>query len=154
MLLCHRLALSITYHQSSSRYLTVSDVWQILSSGFTRLQFVPSLRLPSSSSDAWRLPVFEFVREGVADEAREDIFDCAFLETVLPLSRAWRRRSGIFASQANTVYEFMRRGTVLKWGKDFSLKAVVVIVSICGISEILSKMQRICTPCGNLWLVA
>lgn len=65
------------------------------------LQFVPSLRLPSSSSEPWRLALFEFVREPAAEDAREEIFDCAFLDTVLPLSRAWRRRSGMSATSAD-----------------------------------------------------
>jgi hypothetical protein len=33
------------------------------------------------------------VREFAVEELREDTRSCAFLDTVFPLSRAWRRRS-------------------------------------------------------------
>jgi hypothetical protein len=54
---------------------------------------VLSLKLPSSSSEPWRLWFLEFVRELAADDVREEMRDCAFLETVFPLSKAWRLRS-------------------------------------------------------------
>lgn len=58
------------------------------------LQWEPSLRFSvSSSSDAWRLAFLECLGEFATDEPREEILDCAFLETVLPLSRACLRRS-------------------------------------------------------------
>jgi hypothetical protein len=58
------------------------------------LQFVLSLKSPSSSSDPCRDPAWEVVREFAAEEVRDDR-DFAFFETVLPLSRAWRRKSCI-----------------------------------------------------------
>jgi len=64
----------------------------------TNLQFVLSLKFPSSSSDAWRLWFLEFVLEFATDEVLEDIRDCAFFETVFPLSRACRLRSCILAT--------------------------------------------------------
>lgn len=59
----------------------------------TYLQFVLSLKLPSSSSEPWRLWLRELFRELAAEELREEMRDWAFFETVLPLSSAWRRRS-------------------------------------------------------------
>jgi hypothetical protein len=64
----------------------------------TYLQFVLSLILPSSSSEPWRLWLRELARELAAEEVREDMRDWAFLDTVLPLSSAWRRRSCMVAS--------------------------------------------------------
>lgn len=63
----------------------------------THLQFVLSLKSPSSSSDPWRLWVLECVRECTAEGVREDIRLCAFFDTVLPLSRACRRKSCMMA---------------------------------------------------------
>lgn len=65
----------------------------------THLQFVLSLKSPSSSSDACREPAWDVVREFAAEEARDDR-DFAFLETVLWLSRAWRRRSCILLASS------------------------------------------------------
>lgn len=56
------------------------------------LKLVLSLRLPSSSSEAFRLATREAARELVADPAREDWPDAwrerALREMVLPLSSA------------------------------------------------------------------
>lgn len=66
----------------------------------THLQAVPSLRY-SSSSDPCRLGLREFARECAGEfkvelaleDAVEATRERALRETVLPLSRAWRRRS-------------------------------------------------------------
>lgn len=64
---------------------------------YAYLQFVLSLRFPSSSSDTFRETVREFEREFAAEDAREETRDWAFLETVLCDSSAWRLRSCILA---------------------------------------------------------
>jgi hypothetical protein len=60
---------------------------------------VLSLKSPSSSSDPCREPAWEVVREFAAEEVRDDR-DFAFFETVLPLSRAWRRKSCILLARS------------------------------------------------------
>ena len=62
---------------------------------FTHLQFVLSLRFPSSSSETFRETVREFEREFAAEDALEEMRDWAFLETVLCDSSAWRLKSCI-----------------------------------------------------------
>ena len=64
------------------------------------LNEVSSLRFPpSSSSDAARLAFLLAAREGGPELglelAGDDCLDRALRETVLPLSRTWRRRSCI-----------------------------------------------------------
>jgi hypothetical protein len=60
---------------------------------------VLSLKSPSSSSDPCREPAWEVVREFAAEEVRDDR-NFAFFETVLPLSRAWRRKSCILLARS------------------------------------------------------
>jgi hypothetical protein len=66
----------------------------------THLRAVSSERKPaSSSSEAWRLAFREDWREFCLELARELVREAsreaAFRETVLPLSKIWRRRSGM-----------------------------------------------------------
>lgn len=61
----------------------------------TYLQFVLSLKFPSSSSEACLLGFLLFVREFAVEDALEDMRDWAFFETVFPLSSAWRLKSCI-----------------------------------------------------------
>lgn len=79
--------------------------------GGAHLQVVPSLRFPSSSSEAFLLTarlVFletarEFAAELALELAPEAMRERALRETVLPLSSTWRRRSGMMVSVACRV---------------------------------------------------
>ena len=76
--------------------------------GKSHLKAVSSERKPeSSSSEAWRLAAredwrevcFELARELVRDASRE----AALRETVLPLSKIWRRRSGMVRERRGVI---------------------------------------------------
>ena len=104
-------------------------------SNWTYLKEVSSLKSPSSSDPA-RLAALLTGRELAAEFPRElaveDCFDFAFLETVLPLSRACRLRSCIlYAEIYDVLFSTVPLAAGTLSGLKFELWVTGVVMDIC-----------------------